>query len=194
MLADQIRYILERGSLESRLLSLQVKVKEGFPSLALPIYASDPYVPSQRDQGYFVIEDYYSQRYIYVCTMEVAQNGSFLSTMKIQHVLDLSKEPEEHFTDQTESVRLRVLHGIVHGLQLIINCSGNIVIHCKNGRTRSPAFLAAYLMIVFGMSQKAAYDYLSSEYSRQRCLAPGSCIDRMDRYIGSLIDLIELVL
>ena len=193
MFAVKVRHILERGSLESRLLALPMTAEDGFPSLSEPKYSSDQFVPSKGDQGYFSVHDYYRQRYIYVCAKDIAENGSFLSAMEIESVLDLTKEPEEHFWDQTDRMRLRILHGIVHSLQLIINCPGNIAIHCRNGRTRSPAFLAAYLMIVAGMSQTGAYCYLSSEYSRQRCLSPGSSIDRMNRYVGTLADLIKLV-
>lgn len=193
MLASKVRYILERGSLESRLLAVEVPADDGYPFLSKPTYSSDPFVPSERDQGYFSIHDFYRQRYIYVCAKEIAENASFLSTMEIENVLDLTNEPEEHFSDQTKDTRLRILNGIVHSLKLIMNCPGNIVIHCRHGRTRSPAFIAAYLMIVAGMSQKGVYCYLSSEYTRQRSINPDSTIDRLNRYIGTLQDLMELV-
>lgn len=194
MLASRIRYVLERGSFESRFLALQSNAQDGFPVLSEPKYSSDEFVPDERDQGYFMISDNYQQRCIYVCSKAVAENASFLSTMQIEHVLDLTKEPEEHYLDETTTERIRVLDGMIHGVKLIMTCPGNIVIHCRHGRTRSPAFLAAYLMIVACMSQEAAYSFLSSEYRKQRRLDGAyENIDRLNRYVGNLNDLIKLI-
>jgi len=193
MLASQIRYVLERGSLESRFLELHSNAQDDFPFLSEPKYSSAQFVPDERDQGYFTVSDNYHQRCIYVCSKAVAENASFLSTMQIEHVLDLSKEPEEHYLDQTSAMRSRVLDGIIHGVKLIMTCPGNIVVHCRHGRTRSPAFVAAYLMVVACMSQTAAYSFLSSEYDKQRRLETTDGIDRLNRYIGNLNDLMKLI-
>ena len=193
MLASQIRRILERGSLESRFLALKKNAHDSFPALSEPKYSSEEFLPDERDQGYFAISDNYRQRCIYVSTKAVAENASFLSTMQIEHVLDLTNEPEVHYMDVTIRERIRVLDGMIHSVQLIMACEGNIVVHCRHGRTRSPALLAAYLMIVACMSQEAAYSFLSSEYIKQRRLDGTFGIDRLNRYIGNLNDMMKLI-
>lgn len=112
MLPNYFKLILERGSFESRLLSLQIQERDDFPCLSQPTDVKDQFVPTEGDQGYFSIYDFYLQRNIYVCTKATAINASFLSAMKIVNVLDLSKEPEIHYLDQTQIMRKRVLDGI----------------------------------------------------------------------------------
>ena len=191
MLASHFRLILQRGSLESRLLSLQIQERDDFPCMSHPRQGADQFVPTEGDQGYFTMYDFYLQRDIYVCEKEIATNVSFLSTMKIENLLDLSKEPEYHYFDQTPIMRQRVLDGIVHSLKLLMTHTGNVVVHCRHGRTRSPAFLVAYLMIVACLSLEAAHSCVSSEYRKQRYRRED--IDRLGRYTGNLKDLIALI-
>lgn len=81
----------------------------------------------------------------------------------------------------------------VHSLKLLMTNTGNVAIHCVNGRTRSPAFLVAYLMIVACMSLEAAHSCVSSEFTKQRFMNSTVGIDRLGRFAGNLKDLIELI-
>jgi hypothetical protein len=89
MLASTVRYILERGSLESRLLAVEVPADDGYPFLSKPKYSSDPFVPSERDQGYFSIHEFYRQRYIYVCAKEIAEKSGVAQRTARAHALKL---------------------------------------------------------------------------------------------------------
>ena len=195
MLAAALSAALSLGSRKAALVTVQIDLVPDMPDLVkvMKLESPSPFIPFADDQGYFEIHDRYRSRYMYVCTIDIGKNPSFLHAYQIENVLDLSKEPEEHFEQQTPSRRRRSLHGIIHCLNLLLDSSGNVVIHCRNGRTRSPVVVAAYLMVVSCLSQKAAYGYVSSELLEQRNPPDGCGIDRAQRYVGHLNELCKLV-
>jgi hypothetical protein len=152
-----------------------------------------PFIPDEYDQGYFAVFDPYRQRQLYVCTFDVGTDPSFLAAMHITSVLDVSKEAEEHFDQQTTGRRERTLNGIVFCIKMLIESAGDIVIHCRNGRTRSPMIVAAYFMIVSCMSKADAYSALTASFLDQRPHFRDEGIDRLNRYGGHLQMLLHRV-
>ena len=62
------------------------------------------------------------------------------------------------------------------------NCTGNVVVSCKNGRSRSPMYLAAYLILCYDISVEEAIDNVGDLLLLQR----GECLDRYCGYQTAL--------
>jgi protein-tyrosine phosphatase len=75
----------------------------------------------------------------------------------------------------------------------MIGCGDSIVIHCRNGRTRSPVVVAAYFVVVHCLSPEKAYEFLSMHYRRARPSADMRGIDREMRFIMHLAILIKMI-
>jgi len=196
MFASQLACALALGSRKYVLYQLPIKVLDSMPSLRTVVKVEEPpgsFVADSNDQGYFIIDDPYRCRLIYVCTEDVGKDASFLAEMDIKSTLDVSKEPEEHYDHQTDAKRIRVLHGLIHCLKLLLDSTGDVLIHCRNGRTRSPAFVAAYFMIVSCLSQEDAYSFVSAELLAQRPAENDQGMDRLGRFVGNMKDLCCLV-
>jgi hypothetical protein len=74
MSAADLIHILERGSLESRLLAVALHRSKRISVL-------DVFIPTPENQGYFYIFDFHQNRNIYICAKRIVDNASFLSTM-----------------------------------------------------------------------------------------------------------------
>jgi hypothetical protein len=61
---------------------------------------------------------------------------------------------------------------------LIASSTGNVLIHCRNGRSRSPMFLVAYLMIFHQLSFQESRSMVAGELWIARRLS----YDRFDRF------------
>lgn len=48
------------------------------------------------------------------------------------------------------------VHNMIHVVLQMVRTSGNIVLLCNHGRSRSPMYLVAYLIIIHSMSSVAA--------------------------------------
>ena len=79
----------------------------------------------------------------------------------------------------------------VHAVQEIWIRDGNILLYCENGRSRSPAFLAAYLIAAFGYNVKDALKTLQVLAKQNRGIR--FIIDRDSRFLTSLFFIEKLV-
>jgi len=63
---------------------------------------------------------------------------------------------------------------------------GNVVINCKNGRTRSPMYLVAYLMLCYDMEVEDARSIIGKQLRAERNLE----LDRDNRLLPVVESLI----
>jgi hypothetical protein len=84
----------------------------------------------------------------------------------------MSKSLKQWWIDNMKYVALQML-----------DTAGDIVLLCKNGRTRSPMYLVAYLIIIYGMSVNAAMNSIGDLLQEQREL-------ELDRH-RSLVPIVE---
>ena len=69
---------------------------------------------------------------------------------------------------------------IRYGVLQINKTKGNICLSCKNGRTRSPMYLVAYLVICYEMSVEEAYSSIGSMLIMDR----NELIDRKQKFLS----------
>ena len=134
---------------------------------------------------FFSIEDTFKGRTIYVWCRHVGRSQQFTIAHNINSIIDVSSFPEVQYIHQTSRIRNKVFANLVHIVKLIIHGEGPLVICCRNGRTRSPACLAAYLLISYCMSTEVAYRYLTGKMLAARPLL--SCdVDSDSRFTPHL--------
>ena len=110
----------------------------------------------------------------------------------IDYVLDVTRSIDDsHYLYQSEVERRLFFNQMVHVVQLFLTTDGNIAIYCNNGRSRSPALVAAYFVVAECFSAAGAYKYLSSIFQRMR--HSDKNIDREGRF-EKYIDELEIIM
>jgi hypothetical protein len=137
------------------------------------------------DAGYFTIYDEYQQRNIYICSRAVGKSRPFLDEFNIKNVLDLIGPKDLHPIVMTEAEVRRFYLVMMLLVIEMANTEGNLCVYCYNGRSRSPAFVAAYLVVVECYSCRQAYSTLSRLFVSSRGDERG--IDRDRRFIGYVL-------
>ena len=144
------------------------------------------------DPGFFVVNDGVKYRYIYVCCRSVGESVNFRKSYGIDYVLDVTRSIDDsHYLYQSEAERRLFFNQMVHVVQLFLTTDGNIAIYCNNGRSRSPALVAAYFVVAECFSAAGAYKYLSSIFQRMR--HSDKNIDREGRF-EKYIDELEIIM
>jgi protein-tyrosine phosphatase len=90
---------------------------------------------------------------------------------------------DEHEVLLTRRQRQRVYDSLKLAVADIAAVKGNICVFCKNGRSRSAAFVSAYIVMACGYTPAGAYDAMSAILVASRpamCDARG--IDRDRRF------------
>lgn len=132
------------------------------------------------DIGYFTFYDEFNHRNIVVAHRKLGQNAAFLREHNIRHCMDLICTRDDSFFMLT-SRQKEINYGFVKAAVLLIaDAPGNICIYCVMGRSRSPAFIAAYLVVVGCYSPAEAYSALSKIFVLNRIDERG--IDRDRRF------------
>lgn len=141
------------------------------------------------DCGYFSVFDKMQQRSIYVCTREIGRSRAFHEAKGIIHFLDLVNTNDEHSNDLSKTAKGKIYYHMCNVILQLASTNGNVCIFCGRGRSRSPAYLAAYLVIVHCYSPRQAYLVLSREFVYRRGDIRG--IDRDNRFMYFLDKLIN---
>jgi hypothetical protein len=111
----------------------------------------------------------------------VGRSQAFVEKKSITYFIDIVGTDDDHWTNITPHPRYKWYSMMVAAALQLNCCDGNVSIFCDRGRSRSPAFLAGYLVMSCGFSAMHSYEYLSSRYlTRRKCESVG--IDRDNRF------------
>ena len=139
------------------------------------------------DKGYLEYYDEPLGRYIFVSSKEVGLSKCFHDDMNIISLFHLIEKSTNHedYSDMTSSTRQWWLDNMRYVALQLMNTEGNIVIFCNKGRTRSPMYLVAYLVIMHCMTVSRAMSVVGTLLHDQRKLV-------LDRH-RSLVPIIERI-
>lgn len=144
-------------------------------------------LPNCEDRGYMVYVDVIRQRNIYVTSKEVGLSSIFHTEMGINSLFHLISKSNnhEHYTDMTTQTKQWWVDNMQYVALQLIETEGNVVMFCNKGRTRSPMYLVAYLVIVNSMSVREAINHVTRLLDEQRGL-------ELDRH-QSLVPIIQRI-
>jgi hypothetical protein len=180
---------LDHRSRLSRLREIQAKsplqttinieqVGEAHTNDEIPV--EGPFSKYLDDIGYFTIYDAFNERNIVIAHRKLGENASFRTQHNIQHCIDLRRTRDDSYLMLTAGEKKKIYGYVMAVVLQIADAPGNVCIYCIMGRSRSPAFVAAYLVVVCCYSTAAAYSVLSAIFIDARKDARG--IDRDRRF------------
>lgn len=132
------------------------------------------------DVGYFTFYDSFNERNIVIAHRSLGENAAFRKQQNIQHCIDLRRTRDDSYLMLTAGEKKKIYGYVMAAVLQIADAPGNVCIYCIMGRSRSPAFVAAYLVVICCYSTAGAYSALSAIFVRNRKDARG--IDRDRRF------------
>ena len=144
---------------------------------------------SEADKKYFEFHDRILNRTIFIASKAVGLCRAFHEDKNIENVIHLIKKcnNHEHHTDMTARTRKWWFQNLINVALKLYDVPGNIVLCCNNGRSRSPSYLVAYLIIVHNISDLEARTVVGELLVSQR----GETIDRFETLTPILNDIYE---
>ena len=144
-------------------------------------------LPTSDDKGYMVYFDELRQRNIYVSSKEVGLSNAFHTEKDIQYLFHMicKSNNHQHSTDMTPSRRQWWTDNMQYIALQLFETEGNVVLFCNNGRTRSPMYIVAYLIIIYGMNVNDAMHVIEKLLMEQRHLE----LDRYDSLLAIVVDI-----
>lgn len=139
-------------------------------------------------QGFIVFYDELRHRNIYVSSLQVGVSRAFHEEHGIKTLFHLIKKNSNHesYDDMTLTTRKWWLDNMQYVAVQMLDAEGNIVLICNSGRTRSPMYLVAYLIIMYSMTVRKSMKVVADLLNEQRSLV-------LDRY-RSLVPIVENIL
>ena len=109
-------------------------------------------------------------RNIYVATKAIGLSKSFHDAFCIKYIFNVIKPCTNHesFHDMTSHMKAWWSDNLVHVALQLINTNDNVVLCCNSGRSRSPMYLAAYLVIMYGYGASNAVSVVREMLQEQR--------------------------
>ena len=109
---------------------------------------------SSNDPGYFVYRDVLRDRSIFISSKEVGLSFAFheKNDVKALFHLIIKNSNHEHYQYMSRLTRQWWIDNMKYVALQMLDTEGNIVLFCKTGRSRSPMYLVAYLVIMYSMS------------------------------------------
>lgn len=103
---------------------------------------------------------------------------SFHHEKDISFVFNVIKQStnHQHHTDMNSTTKQWWLDNLKYVALQMFDAEGNIVIFCKRGRSRSPIYLVAYLIIIYNMCPADAQNVVRESLLEQRA----EILDRYD--------------
>jgi hypothetical protein len=119
----------------------------------------------------------------------IGMSRSFHEEKNIDFMFNLLKKRTNHnnYEDMTKTTAQWWIDNIQFVALQIYDTPGNGVIFCKHGRTRSPMYLVAYLVIIYGLSPELAVREVRRILREQR----GELLDRFESLIPIIIHIYQ---
>jgi hypothetical protein len=175
----RLRDIQANSSKTSTVNIFDVDVKDQ-PSEESGTIMDGPFSKCINDVGYFTFYDEFNDRNIVVAHRKLGESNAFLREHNIRHRIDLKTTRDDSFLMLRPGEKEKNYGVIKTAVLEIADARGNLCIYCVMGRSRSPAFIAAYLVVVCCYSTAKAYAVMSEIYKLSRSDERG--IDRDRRF------------
>ena len=121
-------------------------------------------------------------RIIFVASKEVGLAKAFHVKKRIRAVFNVIKlcNNHEHHGMMTVGKKRWWVNNMKHVALKMFDVDGNVVLLCNHGRSRSPMYLVAYLVIIYGMEpsnalamvSKILFESRRELLDRHECLVP----------------------
>lgn len=176
---QRLRDIQANSPKKSTVSVVEVGVEDE-PSEEIEEVVDGPFSKYINDAGFFTFYDEFNDRNIVVAHRKLGESNAFLREHNIRHCIDLKTTRDDSFLMLRPSEK-ETIYGIIKTAVLAIaDARGNLCIYCVMGRSRSPAFIAAYLVVIGCYSTAKAYAVISDIYITCRVDPRG--IDRDRRF------------
>jgi hypothetical protein len=122
------------------------------------------------DKGYFSFYDNYKSRKIFVCRDCVGFSKCFHVEKNVHYFINVldPQSTHESYDYMTSGMKDWVVDNMKYVALQLFDTEGNIVLFCKSGRSRSPMYLVAYLIIFHSMSINNAFTLVRDLLRDQR--------------------------
>ena len=139
------------------------------------------------DRGYIVFNDVSLNRLIYISTMKVGKSAPFHEEKDIVAIFNVIGKNNDHsgYESMPPSLCEWWVNNMMYVVLQLMDTPGNVVLFCNHGRSRSPMYLVAYLIVVHGMLPKVARALVQSLLKEQRA-------QELDRF-NCLLKIIEII-
>lgn len=125
---------------------------------------------SGEEKGYAEYYDRIHDRTIFIASKAVGLCRAFHEDKRIENVIHVIKKctNHEHHTDMTARTRKWWFQNLIHVALKLYDVPGNVVLVCNHGRSRSPAYLIVYLVVVHNLSAPEALEIVKQLLASQR--------------------------
>jgi hypothetical protein len=122
------------------------------------------------DQGYVDFHDKTHDRHIYVVDKQMGYSKVFHEEHNIHRIFDVIRpcSNHEHSTDMTPHMKRWFIINIKNVCLQMYDCTGNIAIFCHMGRSRSPMYVVAYIILFCNKSLDEAMLAMETLLDKQR--------------------------
>lgn len=144
------------------------------------------------DCGFVDFYDEFHDRHIYVTRQVVGVSEAFHLEYDIQAIWNvISPNPDHQHSSYMSPQRQHwYINNILHVCLQMFDTEGNIAIFCCAGRSRSPMYLAAYLIMFCDMTHENAVTYVDRLLRQCRHQE----LDRHDTLYAFIVTIAEMVI
>ena len=141
------------------------------------------------DPGFITFYDARRERNIFVSTWQLAHSAKFHEQMQVNGLFDVIKPNTIHqyFVNMTALNQKWLLMNMRYVSLQIYKTDGNIILSCKNGRSRSPMYLVVYIIVVYDVTIAEAMKIVSTILFDVRNVE----LDRYELYVPALRYIID---
>jgi hypothetical protein len=117
------------------------------------------YAYGDEDRGFIEFFDEFHDRKIFVATKEVGKSQIFHEDCSIKAVWNVISpcSNHEHSTNMSNHTKQWFVTNILHVCMQMFDTEGDIALFCKAGRSRSPMYLIAYMVLFCDMTFDVAH-------------------------------------